>query len=161
MRVLKLFFLFCFIVQIADAQSFQTGDANLDAALRDFNIHSKTDLSLFKRKISVDFGLSEGRIDHLLISYKMEPADLLLVLETSRHCSKPVEKVIECYEGHKGNGWGVIAKDLGIKPGSPEFHAMKKNLKYKCKGDKDYKGNENHEGRGNGKGHGKGKGKRR
>jgi len=161
MRVLKLFVLFCFIFQIADAQSFQTGDVNLDAALKDFNIHSKTDLSLFKKKISVDFGLSEGRIDHLLISYKMEPSDLLLVLETSRHCSKPVEKVIECYEGNKGHGWGEIAKDLGIKPGSAEFHAMKKNLKYKCKGDKDRQEDGNSQGNGRGKGKGNGKGRKR
>jgi hypothetical protein len=26
----------------------------------------------------------------------------------------------------KGQGWGVIAKSLGIKPGSPEFHALKR-----------------------------------
>ncbi|GAL82906.1 hypothetical protein GM18_3543 [Sporocytophaga myxococcoides] len=157
MRILKLFVLFCFAFQYSDAQVFRTGDVNLDAALRDFNIHSKTDFSLFKKKISVDFGLSEGRIDHLLLSYKMEPADLLLVLETSRHCSKPVEKVIECYEGNKGHGWGQIAKDLGIKPGSPEFHAMKKDLKYKCKADKYYHGNGTNQGHSKGKGKGKGK----
>lgn len=157
MRALKLFVLFCLVFQFADAQIFQTGDVNLDAALRNFNIHSKTDLSLFKKKIGVDFGLSEGRIDHLLVSYQMEPSDLLLVLETSRYCSKPVEKVIEYYEGNKGHGWGAIAKDLGIKPGSPEFHAMKKDLRYKCKGDKDYQRSGNSQGHSKGKGKGKGK----
>jgi hypothetical protein len=25
------------------------------------------------------------------------------------------------------NGWGAIAKDLGIKPGSKQFHALKDN----------------------------------
>ena len=29
------------------------------------------------------------------------------------------------YRNNKGQGWGVIAKNLGIKPGSDEFHALK------------------------------------
>jgi len=44
------------------------------------------------------------------------------------------------YQIHQGKGWGAIPKSLGIKPGSKEFHALKK-------GDLD-----------GGKGKGKGKG---
>ena len=29
------------------------------------------------------------------------------------------------YKSDKGKGWGVLAKSLGIKPGSQEFHALK------------------------------------
>ncbi len=38
----------------------------------------------------------------------------------------PYEKVVQVYQGDRGKGWGVIAKSLGIKPGSPEFHALKR-----------------------------------
>jgi hypothetical protein len=39
---------------------------------------------------------------------------------------KQPEVVMATYESHKGKGWGVIAKELGIKPGSAEFHALKR-----------------------------------
>jgi hypothetical protein len=32
---------------------------------------------------------------------------------------------VPTYQASKGKGWGVIAKELGIKPGSPAFHALK------------------------------------
>jgi hypothetical protein len=38
---------------------------------------------------------------------------------------RPPETVVQTYQTHKGKGWGVIAKELGIKPGSREFHALK------------------------------------
>jgi hypothetical protein len=33
--------------------------------------------------------------------------------------------VLKEYKTSKGKGWGVIAKSLGIKPGSAEFQALK------------------------------------
>jgi len=38
---------------------------------------------------------------------------------------KPIDYVTEQYKENKGRGWGALAKSLGIKPGSPEFHALK------------------------------------
>jgi hypothetical protein len=52
------------------------------------------------------------------------------------------------YQVHKGKGWGVIAKNLGIKPGSKEFHALKKG---------DLGGDDVDVGKGKGKRKGKGK----
>ena len=39
--------------------------------------------------------------------------------------SKPVDYVLNKYRTEKNKGWGVMAKSLGIKPGSKEFHALK------------------------------------
>ncbi len=64
--------------------------------------------------------------------------------------STPYERVVQVYQGNKGKGWGVIAKSLGIKPGSPEFHALKR-------GDFVFNG-EPMAPTGKGKGKGKGKG---
>ena len=36
-----------------------------------------------------------------------------------------VELVLADYNKHRAKGWGAIARDLGIKPGSKEFHALK------------------------------------
>ena len=37
----------------------------------------------------------------------------------------PLNRVLSVYRGNKKKGWGAIAKKLGIKPGSAEFHALK------------------------------------
>jgi hypothetical protein len=36
--------------------------------------------------------------------------------------------VLRDYEQNRGQGWGVIAQRMGIKPGSPAFHALKGNV---------------------------------
>ena len=36
-----------------------------------------------------------------------------------------IDSVIAAHQEHEGQGWGVIAQSLGIKPGSEEFHALK------------------------------------
>ena len=38
----------------------------------------------------------------------------------------PVDVVVRECEVNRGKGWGVIANRLGIKPGSREFHELKK-----------------------------------
>ena len=60
------------------------------------------------------------------------------------------DEVLREYKENYGKGWGVIAKNLGIKPGSREFHELKdddsgmialakgkKGKGYKEKGNKD------------------------
>jgi hypothetical protein len=63
-------------------------------------------------------------------------------------CSRPPDYVLERYKSGRGKGWGVLAKSLGIKPGSKEFHALKR-------GDDLY----SIAGKGKGKNKGKGKGR--
>lgn len=61
---------------------------------------------------------------------------------------------IQTYKANKCKGCGIIAKELGIKPGSAEFHALK-NGDFELNGGKGGKGSKI--GGGSGKGHGKGK----
>jgi hypothetical protein len=39
---------------------------------------------------------------------------------------QPTDYVIEKYKSDKGKGWGALANSLGIKPGSKDFHALKR-----------------------------------
>ena len=61
----------------------------------------------------------------------MEPAEIYLSLELSKLSGRSVDEVVEIYKVHKDKGWGYIAKQLGIKPGSAEFHKLKENTKNK------------------------------
>jgi hypothetical protein len=41
---------------------------------------------------------------------------------------RPCRYVVDYYEANRGQGWGVVAQRLGIKPGSSEFHRLKKGF---------------------------------
>ncbi len=49
-----------------------------------------------------------------------------MVFRFGEMSARSTEYVIEKYRSEKGKGWGTLAKSLGIKPGSKEFHALKR-----------------------------------
>jgi len=104
--------------------SFNTGDVDFDADLNIINTSAKTDLTTFKADLTATFGVSTKNIDYMF-SINMEPGEIYLALEISVSVDKPIETVVETYEANRDKGWGYIAQQMGIKPGSPEFHALK------------------------------------
>jgi len=109
---------------------FKTGDVDLDADLNVINTDAKSDLPTFKADLSATFGVSIKNVDYML-SINMEPAEIYFALEISAAVNKPIETVIDTYEANRDKGWGYIAQQMGIKPGSPEFHALKGKSKTK------------------------------
>ncbi len=114
---------------------------------RDFNIRAEADPSGFRAQLATRFKIGDVQVNAVLSNVE-RPADAYIVLRLGEMSSRPPDYVIERYKAGRGKGWGALAKSLGIKPGSPEFHALKR-------GNDLYVGNE----RGHGKGKGKGKGK--
>jgi hypothetical protein len=129
--------------------NFNTGDSKLEAELNIANTEAEKDLPTFKNNLNLEFGISIPIIEDLLNI--MKPAEALLSARISVIINKPITVVMESYAANKDKGWGQIAKELGIKPGSAEFHALK--------GKKGGNGNGGN-GNGNGNGNGKGKGKK-
>jgi hypothetical protein len=151
----KLLSAFCIVLltgTIAKAQiKFNTGSAEMDANLNGINVDAKVDLGKFKADLSLSFGVPESKIDYML-SINMQPAEVYLALEIANITHTNCDQVVEVYNKNKGKGWGVIAKEMGIKPGSAEFHELKNKTKgKKSKGS----GKKENKGKGNGKGKGK------
>jgi len=48
-----------------------------------------------------------------------------MVLRLGEMSRQPTEDVVRKYKSGKGQGWGALAKSLGIKPGSKEFKELK------------------------------------
>jgi len=115
------------------------------AWMQDFNIRAQADPSGFRAKIATRFNIGDAQITTVLSNFP-KPADAYVALRLGEMSGRPVEYVTEQYKAGKGRGWGVLAKSLGIKPGSREFHALKR-------------GDDLYDKAGNGKGKGKGKGK--
>jgi len=120
--------------------------SDLDVFTSNLNVQAQADLGAFKVRLSTQFGVPAARVDAVMASVKT-PGDAYMCFRVGQVASKPVEVVTKEYQGNKGKGWGVIAKNLGIKPGSKEFHELKK-------------GNFNGDDSGSDKGKGKGKGKK-
>lgn len=128
-------------ISLAQTQiSFKTGNAEMETNLNSMNVNAKLDLGKFKADLSLNYGLPATKIDNLF-TLNMEPAEVFLALEIGHIINKPVDDVVTVYKANKGKGWGAIAKEMGIKPGSAEFHALKNSSKGKGKkGDKGPKG---------------------
>lgn len=100
----------------------------------EFNIRAHADPDGFRAKIRARFKIGDAEIDVAFGNLK-DPADLYMVYRLSEMSNKPIIYVIDHYKARKGKGWGALAKSLGIKPGSREFHALKTGDDlYKSKG---------------------------
>jgi hypothetical protein len=109
--------------------TFKTGDVELETDLNTINAKAKVDFGKFKAEMAVKYNIDEKKIEYMHTEVAMEPAEIYLAFEIGKIANKPIDVVIEEYKINQKKGWGVIAKDLGIKPGSSEFHALKNETK--------------------------------
>jgi hypothetical protein len=114
--VVSVMFLLCLTATVASAADFDW--------LKDFNIQAQADLSGFKARLSARFNIGDAQVN-AVISNVPDPGDAYMVLRLGEMSSKPTQYVIEQYKSGKHQGWGALAKSLGIKPGSAEFKALK------------------------------------
>ena len=120
---------------------YDTGSDDLNQTLVRIDADAGVDLGAFKADISGSYDITHAKIDYLSVKIGMSAGDIYMTVEIARIARVSIDRVVEVYQVNRGKGWGVIAKELGIKPGSAEFHALKGNA-----------------GKGHGKGHnGKGK----
>ena len=92
--------------------------------VKDFNIRVQADPTGFRARIAARFQIGDAQITAVLGNVST-PADAYLVWRLGEMSRQPTDYVLRQYRSSKGKGWGVIAKSLGIKPGSAEFHALK------------------------------------
>jgi hypothetical protein len=116
----------------------------LDGFINNLNIQARGDMNGFTARVSAQFGIPEVQVRAVIGSVNA-PADAFMVFQLGQMTHSQPDSVLRVYKANRGRGWGVIAKSLGIKPGSSEFHALKR-------GDFELRG-------GPGAGHSKGKGK--
>ncbi len=131
----------------------RTGDKELDLSLGNLNVEAQADMNNFINRLSVSYNVPAKSIDVLIHKEKMQPADVYMSVRVSRLANQPLDTVVREYKANRGRGWGVIAKNLGIRPGSREFHALKHDDSGML-GETPGKGHGR--GNGNGRGHGRG-----
>lgn len=122
-------------------------EADLNAYLKDLNVAAQTDLQHYRAQVGARFGIGDAEFD-LIYRTVNGHGEVAVLLWLKERCGLPLDIVLERYREHKGQGWGALAKSLGIKPGSDDFHRLKA-------GDLGW----HPDGAGGGKGNGPGKGK--
>jgi hypothetical protein len=127
------------------------------AWIEDINVRAKADPSGFRTRLAARFKIGGERIDAILSNVD-SAADAYMVFRLGEMSSMSPDYVLKRYLSEKGKGWGVVAKSLGIKPGSAEFHALKRGSDLYGDNKADSKGKD-HDKRG-GKTKGKGGGKK-
>jgi hypothetical protein len=137
-----LFIVSVLILLVSSAAVAVAGDFDW---IKDFNIRAEADPSGFRARLATRFDIGDTQITAVLSNVE-RPADAYMVLRLGEMSAKPTDYVIKKYKFGKGKGWGALAQSLGIKPGSKEFHALKR-------------GSDLYDDKGKGKVKGKGKGK--
>ena len=124
--------------------------------LKDFNMQAQIDPSGLRARLAARFQVGDAPISAVMGNVS-DPADAYMVFRLGELSHNPPDRVLDVYRANKKKGWGVIAKQLGIKPGSAEFHALKRGHDLDRGSDKGKKGSQG--GKDKGKDRDKGKGK--
>ena len=107
--------------------SFGFGDPVLEANLNSIGASAKLDLPGFTAEVSLQWGIPAAQVQSAL-SQGLEAAEVYLAAGLAKISGKPLSVVIDSYRKNKSKGWGALARDLGIKPGSKEFKALKDKI---------------------------------
>ena len=111
------------------AQWGSTGDRKLDSTLESINVLARSDPDGFIEQLSSRYNIFGSEIRQAKETYGLGAADTFMATALAKATHRPVVAVAEEYNRNQGEGWGVLAKDMGIKPGSRAFHQMKRNAR--------------------------------
>ncbi|MUV13520.1 hypothetical protein [Noviluteimonas gilva] len=120
--------------QTAHAQDFtfgwnpRSGDVWMDSWLGDMNRYGQRYRDPFVDEMVRYHGAPRDLVVDLIGPRRWAPGDVWMACNIASIIGRPCRYVVDVYERDHGNGWGNIAKQLGIKPGSAEFHRLKKGF---------------------------------
>lgn len=115
-------FLFILLIHLSFINVVHAGDIDW---LKKLSIEAKIDESGIKTKLAARFDLGRVKVDAVLRNVN-NVEDAYMVMRLGEMSGHDTDYVVDQYKANKGKGWGVLAKRLGIKPGSREFHNLKR-----------------------------------
>lgn len=92
--------------------------------MHDMTVEASGDLSRFHARLAARFHIGDVQINAVLGKVSHH-ADAYMVLRLHELSGLSIDVVLDHYHEQQGKGWGALAKSLGIKPGSAEFHRLK------------------------------------
>jgi hypothetical protein len=106
-----------------------TGDRTLNATLGKLSVEAHADPDGFIAQLGSRFTILGPEIRQARETYRLGAADLFMATALASLSRRPVLSVAEQYDKNQGKGWGVMAREMGIRPGSKAFHEMKRHAR--------------------------------
>ena len=106
----------------------RSGDVWVDTYLDDVNRYGGRYREPFVNEMVRYYGAPRDLVVDLLTTRNWAPGDVYYACSIAQVLGRPCRYVADYWDEHHGKGWGVVAQELGIKPGSAEFHRLKKGF---------------------------------
>lgn len=106
----------------------RSGDVWVDTWLGDVNRYGTQYREPFIDELVRYHAAPRPLVIELLERRRWAPGDVYYACSIASIIGRPCRYVVDMYEADRGQGWGVLAQRLGIKPGSAEFHRLKKGF---------------------------------
>jgi len=106
----------------------RSGDVWVDTWLTDMNRYGTRYRDPFVDEMVRYYGAPRDLVNDLLGERRWAPGDVYFACSIASALGRPCRYVADMWERDHALGWGEVAKNLGIKPGSPEFHRLKKGF---------------------------------
>ncbi|MGE5839992.1 MAG: hypothetical protein ACM34H_08645 [Deltaproteobacteria bacterium] len=104
-----------------------TGDKDLDVVLSNLDVEAGVHVDAFVSELSISYAIPKVQIEDLVYKARMPFGDVFVSVWLASSVKKPLSVVVKEYDMNKDQGWGAMAKNLGVKPGSDAFHSLKKD----------------------------------
>lgn len=104
----------------------RTGDVWVDSRLGEINDYGRRYRDPFIDEMHGYYGAPRPLLADLLDRRGWAPGDVYFACAMAHALGIPCRDVVREYDRNPGQGWGAVAKRLGIKPGSAAFHALKR-----------------------------------
>ena len=102
-----------------------TGDVWLDTRLGEINTFGRGNPDYFYDDMYSNYGVPRDYVRDLYVDRRWAPGDIYYACALAQLLDRPCREIVSDYDRHPGQGWGALAKRMGIKPGSAQFHALK------------------------------------
>ncbi|RNF84418.1 hypothetical protein [Montanilutibacter psychrotolerans] len=106
----------------------RSGDVWVDTWLGDLNHYGSRYREPFVDEMVRYYGAPRDLVHELLVTRRWAPGDVYYACAIAQIIGRPCRYVIDEWDRNHGQGWGNVAKNLGIRPGSPEFHRLKRGF---------------------------------
>ena len=104
----------------------RTGDVWVDSRLGEINDYGRQYRDPFIGEMTGHYRAPRSLVIELLDQRRWSPGDIYYACAIASVLKLPCRNVVDEYDRNPGQGWGNIAKRMGIKPGSAQFHALKR-----------------------------------
>lgn len=106
----------------------RSGDVWVDTQLQDVNRYGSRYQEPFVNEMVRYYDAPRDLVSDLLVNRNWAPGDVYYACAIAQVIGRPCRQVVDQWDRDHGQGWGEIAKRMGIKPGSPEFHRLKRGF---------------------------------